>query len=160
MAKRRRRALVEADKFHARVVLLLRVSHADWTEWEEEWLEDEARRPDDYIYTDNERAILEQLNTSSTTFTHYSECSVQEMLEGPYAYRKDFDEDDEAFLKQVHVWRATDLKLRQISHLASLCRLVEPLERDETVRVLMRSLRKRDDFGERRDDNDGFGRFA
>jgi hypothetical protein len=107
------------------------VSHAYWTEWEEEWLEDEAPRPADYIYTDTERVILDQLIICSMTFTHYSECSIQEMLKSAYAYRKDFDEDDETFLEQVHAWRATDLKLRQISRLANLCRLIEPLERDE-----------------------------
>jgi hypothetical protein len=160
MAKRRRRELVEADQFHATVVSLMRVSHAHWTEWEEEWLEDEARRPTDYIYTDTERVILDQLIACSKTFTHYSECSIQEMLKIAYPYCKDFDEDDEAFLEQVHAWGATDLKLRQVSRLASLCRLVEPLERDETVQELMRGLRKRDSSDHRRDENDGYGRFA
>jgi hypothetical protein len=160
MAKRRRRELVEADKFHARVVSLMCVSHAHWTEWEEEWLEDEARRPADYIYTDTERVILDQLIICSMTFTHYSECSIQELLKSAYACRKDFDEDDEAFLEQVHAWRATDLKLRQISRLANLCRLVEPLERDEAVGALMRALRKRESSDHRRGENDGYGRFA
>ena len=40
-------------------------------------MRDEAQRPNDYIYSDKERAILNQLIACSTTFTHYSECSVQ-----------------------------------------------------------------------------------
>jgi len=69
----------------------------------------------------------------STTFTHYSEHSVQELLDIAYPYRKDLDEDDEEFLEQIHRWRATDLKVRQISRLANLCRLTEALSRDKTV---------------------------
>ena len=44
MAKRRSRKLLAADQFQARVILLLRVAHADWNEWEQDWLLDEARR--------------------------------------------------------------------------------------------------------------------
>ena len=142
MTKRRGRKLTEADQFRARVVSLLHVSHADWNEWEQDWLQDEAQRPNDYIYSDKERAILNQLIACSTTFTHYSECSVPELLNVAYQYCKDFDEDDEAYLEQLHSWHATDLKVRQISRLASICRLTEALRRDEIVAEVMRATRK------------------
>jgi hypothetical protein len=133
MAKRRRRALVEADQFRATAVSLMCISHTDWTEWEEEWLEDEVRRLDDYIYTDTERRILNQLITYSKTFTHYAEYTIQELLKICYPHRADFDEDDEKFLEKLHRWGATDLKLRQVRRLARLCRCFERLELDQAA---------------------------
>ena len=61
-----------------------------------------------------------------------------------YSYRKDLDEDDEAFLEELYNWRATDLKVRQINRLASLCRLTEILPRDEIVLEVMRATRRQD----------------
>jgi hypothetical protein len=52
MARRRSRQLLESDRFQASVISLLRVAHADWNEWEQDWLLDEARRPNDYIYSE------------------------------------------------------------------------------------------------------------
>jgi hypothetical protein len=150
MAKRRSKKLVEADRFQARVISLLRIRHADWNDWEYDWLLDEARRPNDYIYTGKERVILNRLIAASTTFTHYSEHSVQELVDIAYPYRKDLDEDAEEFLERIYRWRATDLKVRQISRLASLCRLTEALPRDETVADVIRAARG--------DGNDPFGK--
>jgi hypothetical protein len=144
MAKRRSRKLSEADQFQSRVISLLRVAHADWNEWEQDWLLDEARRPDGYVYSEKERVILNQLIACASTFAHYSEWSIQEMLDVAYPYRKDLDEDDEAFLEQLHDRRATDLKVRQISRLARLCRLTEFLPRDEIVADVMRAARGQD----------------
>jgi hypothetical protein len=160
MAKRRSRKLLEADRFQAHVISLLRVAHADWNEWEQDWLLDEAQRPDDYIYSEKERVILNQLIACATTFTLYSEWSVREMLDVAYPYRKDVDEDDEAFLKQLHGWCATDLKVRQISRLASLCRLTELLPRDEIVADVMRATRKQDFSEPGGDGNYESNRFA
>ena len=150
MTKRRSKKLVEADRFQARVISLLCIRHADWNDWEYDWLVDEARRPDGYIYTEKERAVLNRLIASSTTFTHYSEHSVQELRDIAYPYRKDLDEDDEEFLEQIYRWRAVDLKVRQISRLASLCRLTESLPRDKAVAEVMRASRG--------DDTDPFGK--
>jgi hypothetical protein len=150
MAKRRSKKLLEADRFRARVISLLRIRHADWNDWEHDWLLDEARRPDDYIYTEKERVVLNRLIATSTTFTHYSEHSVQELLDIAYPYRKDLDEDGEEFLEQIYRWRATDLKVRQISRLASLCCLTEALPHDKTVADVMRATRG--------DDTDPFGK--
>lgn len=150
MAKRRSKKLLEADRFRARVISLLCIRHPDWNDWEHDWLLDEARRPDDYVYTEKERVVLNRLTASSTTFTHYSEQSVQELLDLAYPYRKDLDEDDEEFLEQIYRWGAKDLKVRQISRLASLCRLTEVLPRDKTVADVMRATRTNyaDPFGD------------
>jgi hypothetical protein len=142
MAKRRSRKLLEADRFRARVVLLLRVAHADWNEWEQDWLQNEAQRPDDTIYSEKERVILDQLLACATTFTQYAEWSVRELLDTAYPYRADLDEDDAAFLERLCRWCATDLKVRQINRLAGLVRLTEFLPRDETVADVMRATRK------------------
>jgi hypothetical protein len=133
VAKRRRRELVEADQFHATVVSLLCVSHADWNQWEQEWLEDEAQRPTDYIYTDNEWKVLNKLVAYSKTFTHYAGYSIQGLLKIACPYRVDMSEHDEKFLEQLHAWGATDLKLRQVRHLASICREFEGLDFDEAA---------------------------
>ena len=78
-------------------------------------------------------------------FTSYSEWSIQEMMDVAYSYRKDLDEDGEEFLEQIHLWRATDLKVRQISRLATLCRINEDLPRDMAVAEVMRAARSQDD---------------
>ena len=95
-----------------------------------------------YIYFDKERAILNQLIACSMTFTHYTECSVQELLTFAFQYPKDLDEDNEAYLEQLHEWCATDLKFRQISRLTIICRLTEALQRDKIVAEIMRATRK------------------
>ena len=130
MAKRRRRELIEADQFHATVVRLLRVRHADWTEWEDTWLLDQAQRPPDYIYSDDQRRILNQLIVYSKSFTHYAGYTVQELLKIAYPRRFDIDEDGQEFLEMIQRWGATHLKLRQIRRLAGICRIFEPIARD------------------------------
>jgi hypothetical protein len=57
MAKRRSRKLLKADRFRGRVGWLLRIAHSDWNEWEQDWLQDEAQRPDDTIYSEKEHVI-------------------------------------------------------------------------------------------------------
>jgi hypothetical protein len=141
MAKRPRRSkkLLEADRFHAQVVSLLGERHTDWNEFDDNWLFGESRRPDDYIYTDRERVILNRLIARATVFTHYSEHSVQELVEIAYRYRKDLDEDGEVFIEKFHRWRATKLRVRQISRLAAIVRLSYALPRDEAVVEVMRA---------------------
>jgi hypothetical protein len=160
MAKRRSRKLLEADRFQARVISLMRVPHDDWNEWEQDWLQDEAQRPNDYLYSDKERVILNQLIACSTTFTQYNGCSVQEMLNIAYPYRKDYDEDDEAFLEQLHDWRARDLKVRQISRLASLYRLTDPLQRADMVDDVMRVTRTQNSSEQLGNDSYESNRYA
>jgi hypothetical protein len=141
MAKRLRRSkkLREADRFHAQVVSLLGERHTDWDEFDHNWLFQEARRPDDYVYTDRERVILNRLIARATVFTHYSERSVQELIGMAYEYRKDLNEDGEAFIEKLHRWRATKLRVRQIDWLASVVRLSYPLPRDQEVAEVIRA---------------------
>jgi hypothetical protein len=82
--------------------------------------------------------------------------AIQEMLKMLYLHCKDLDEDSEEFVEKLHAWRATELKVRQVSRLASLCRLFESLERDETVEDVMRETRRRDDT-DLHYEGDGYG---
>jgi hypothetical protein len=142
MAKRRRRSkkLLEADRFHAQVVSLLGEQHTDWDdEFDHPWLFEEARRPDEYVYTDRERVILNRMIARATVFAHYSEHSVRELIDIAYPYPKDLDEDGEAFIEKLHRWRATKLRVRQIDRLAGIVRLSYLLPRDKEVAEVMRA---------------------
>ena len=147
MAKRRRRKqLVEADEFHALSVSLLRVRHSDWweREWEETFLLDQAQRPDDYIYTEAQQAKLKQLKRFAASFTEYAGHTVQELLSIACRRPLDLDYEDQEWVKILAGWRATDLKLRQISRLAGICRLFEPIGRDALNDAVMDEILPRD----------------
>ncbi|HWX78153.1 MAG TPA: hypothetical protein VNY32_11770 [Candidatus Acidoferrales bacterium] len=147
MAKRLRRSkkLLEADRFHAQVVSLLGERYTDWEDFDYNWLFEEARRPDDYAYTDRERVILNRLIARATVFTHYSEHSVQELIGMAHKYPKDLNEDGEAFIEKLHRWRATKLRVRQIARIASIVRLSYPLPRDKEVAEVIRATWGEDD---------------
>jgi hypothetical protein len=133
MAKRKSRAQLESEQFHAIVVELLRVRHADWNEWEhDEWLLDQAQRPADYEYSDKQWAVLKRLIARTKTFTQYAGYTVPELLAIAYPGRFDIG-DDREFVEKVHRWNAKDLKVRQIKHLAGICRSFEDIPRDPDV---------------------------
>jgi hypothetical protein len=145
MAKRRRRLeLIEADKFRASALSLLRVRHADWDPYEREFLDDQVKRPDDYIYTDNQWRFLKRLVSFSKTYNHYAGHTVQELLRIAYSRLLDLDYEDQEFVKKLYGWNATDLKLRQINHLASICRIFEPVGRDALNDAALDELRPDD----------------
>jgi hypothetical protein len=132
MPKRKKKKTPEqiaSEKFHATLVWLLRVPHDDWTPWEQDWLIDEAQRPRDYVYTEKELNILDQLVAYSKTVTEYNGYSVKELSQMAYSCRFDCDEDQQEFLEQLHTWNATDLKIRQARRLYGICRRFEPLPR-------------------------------
>jgi hypothetical protein len=132
MAKRRRSAkLLKAYEFHAKVADLLRTRHADWSEWEEAFLLDNAQRPDDFIYSEAQWAVLPRLISYSQSFTQYNGHTVQELLSIAYQFRYDLDEDAQEFLETVNRWKATDLKRRQIRLLARLARMFADIGRDD-----------------------------
>jgi hypothetical protein len=81
----------------------------------------------------------------ATVFTHYSEHSVRELMDIAYPYRKDLDEDGEAFIEKLHRWRATKLRVRQIDRLAKMVRLSYLLSRDKDVAEVMRATWGQDD---------------
>ena len=140
MAKRRKRELVESDRFHAAVVSLLRVRHSDWTEWEETWLLDNAQRPQDYLYSEDQRRILKELISFSKSHGSYAGYTVQELAEIAWRGRYDVDEDAQEFIETVRRWNATELKLRQIRRLAGIARIFERVGRDQVLDVTGRSL--------------------
>lgn len=132
MAKRRRSAkLLKAYEFHAKVVDLLRTRHSDWSEWEETFLLDNAQRPDDFIYSKAQWAVLPRLISYSQSFKQYNGYAVQELLGIAYQFRYDLDEDAQEFLETLNRWNATDLKRRQIRWLARLARMFADIGRDD-----------------------------
>lgn len=144
MAKRSKK-LREADAFRARVMGLRNIRHAGWTDWEADWLDDEAARSADYIFTDNERVILNQLIPSVTAFAAYNETTIPDMLKIARSYIADLGEDDEEFVLELSERNATRLFVRQINRLAGICRLSELMGRDEQVEDVLREIRRRDE---------------
>jgi hypothetical protein len=139
MAKRKSRAQVESEQFHAIVVELLRVRHADWMEWEhDEWLLDQARRPADYEYSDKQWAYLRRLVARTKTFTQYAGYTVSDLLAIAYPARFDLDEGSQEFVERLHRWNAKDLKVRQIRVLAAICRSFEDIPKDPDVEAAAR----------------------
>jgi hypothetical protein len=147
MPKQRRRSkkLQDADRFRAQVMSLINEPRTDWSDWEYDWLQSEARRPEDYVYTERERTILNRLIARARVFTHYSEHSVQEMVQIAYHYRADLDENSEAFVEKVLESKATWLRVREINRLASIVRLSYALPYDKDVQAVMRLIWTEDD---------------
>src|SRR5262249_33066354 len=141
---KRSQKLLEADEFRARVQRLRAMPDVDWNDWEADWLDKEAARDDDYIYTDKERAILNQLIASATSFDGYNGWSVPELLRTAHRYIADLDEDSEAFVERHYRRHPSSLKVRQISRLAGICRLMEDVGHDEEVARVLREVRGRD----------------
>ena len=132
-------AQAAADKFRETVLSLLRVTHPDWTDWEWDWLYDEARRKPDYRYSEKEEKVLDRLIFNSRSFGEYAGCMVPEMIAVAYRHRCDLDEDGQEFVEKLHGWGAVELKRRQIQRLAGICRRTErigwdPLK-DEVARI-------------------------
>jgi hypothetical protein len=133
MAKRITKAQLakaEADKFRETLVSLLRVQHPNWTDWEWDWLHDEARRSPDYIYTETEEGILDKPIAYSKSFTEYAGYTVPELIAIAYRYRFDLNEAGQEFVEKLRAWRAIELKRRQIQQLAGICRRSEDIGRD------------------------------
>ncbi len=123
-------AKAEADKFRETVVSLLHIRHPDWTDWEWDWLHDEARRPPDYIYTEAEDRIRDRLIVYAKSFSEYAGYTVPELIAIAYRYRLDLNEAGQEFVENLHAWGATELKRRQIQQLAGICRRSADIGRD------------------------------
>ena len=147
MAKQPKRSkkLQEADRFRAQVETLRNEPRTDWNDWEYDWLNSEARRREDYIYTDKERMILNRLITRARSFTGYAEHSVPELIEIAYRYRADLDEDSEVFIERLHSVAPTWLRVREIHRLAGIARLSHALAYDKDVQDVMRQIWTEDD---------------
>jgi hypothetical protein len=133
LTRAQKRKLAEAQKFRATVNSLRCIAHSDWNDWEWDWLESEARRAPDYIYSENERGVLAQLIFDSATFIQYADYTVPELIAIAHPHRAELDEDGQGFVEKLHVWDAADLKRRQIKWLAGICRRTELIGRDPLV---------------------------
>jgi hypothetical protein len=142
---RRSKKLQDADRFRAQVMSLINEPRTDWSDWEYDWLHSEAGRPNDYVYTERERTILNRLIARARVFTHYSEHSVQEMVQIAYRYRVDLNEDSESFVEEVHKSKMTWLRVREINRLAGIVRLSYALPYDKEVQAVMRLIWTEDD---------------
>jgi hypothetical protein len=147
VAKRKRRSkkLLEADIFRARVQQLRNLAESDWSDWEADWLDEESTRPDDYVYSDKERVILNQLIASATPFEGYNGWSVPDLLKIANRYRPDLDENNEEFVAQLWKRQPRALWVRTLNQLAKLARFSEPIGWDEQVQAVLRETRARDD---------------
>ncbi len=146
MAKpKRSKKLQEADRFRAQVEALRNEPRTDWNDWEYEWLNSEARRPKDYIYTDKERMILNRLITRARSFTSYAEQSVPELIAIAYRYCADLDEDSEAFINRLHDASPKWLRVREINRLAGIARLSHALPYDNDVQSVTQQIWAEDD---------------
>jgi hypothetical protein len=125
------RNLAEAAEFRAVAKQLLYLGHRDWNDWELDWLGDEVRRRPDYLYTENEWAVLNRLQHNAKSFTGYADYTVPELVRIAYAGRYELGEEDREFVEKLHRWSATDLKRRQIRLLAGICRLFENIGYDD-----------------------------
>lgn len=138
MAKRRSKKLLEADKFRVIVMSLRRRTDVDWRPYEDNWLETQAKRPSDYIYSEKQRRILNQLIAAATLFAGYSEYTVVELIKMTYPHRFELDYPDEEFLEQHFNKGTAQLSVRLIRYLASLYRQREALQRDEAIEAVYR----------------------
>ena len=88
MAKRSKK-LSDVIISRARVLQLRSLPASDWSDWEADWLDKEATRSQDYLYTDKERVSSNQLIASATPFESYNGWSVVELLRIAHRYRAD-----------------------------------------------------------------------
>lgn len=136
MAKRltkAQREQAEADEFRASALSLLQLQHNDWNDWEYDWLTKEVRRHPSYIYTEKEHAVLDRLKSYAKSFTHIDGYTVPELITIAYPFRFDLGEDDQEYIEKLRRWGATDLKMRQVRRLASICRCFAGLQLDLDV---------------------------
>jgi hypothetical protein len=137
MAKTRSKKLLESDKFRATVMALRLRADIDWHTVEDNFLETQARRPDDYIFSKDQRKFLNRLIAVATIFSTYSEYSVRELITMTYPYRFEHPHfEDEQFLRYHYEHGTTALPVREVRRLAALYRRRESLQRDESVEAV------------------------
>jgi hypothetical protein len=137
--KRRSKKLLEADKFRATVMALRLRTDVDWKLYEDNFIETQVRRLDDYIFSDDQRKVLNRLIAAATLFSSYSEYSVIELIKMAYPFRFEHSLlEDELFLEYHYKIGTTALSVRLVRYLASLYRRREPLQRDEEVEAVFR----------------------
>lgn len=144
MARPNKREIL-AEAFRLRVMELRSMPDADWNDWEADWLDSQARRPSDYLPSEKERMILNQLLASVKTFEGYNGWTVKELLVMGQRYIADLDEGSQEFVRGLVARQSMVLRVRQINQLSDICRMTEDIGRDEDVDEVMREVRRRDD---------------
>jgi hypothetical protein len=143
MAKRSKK-LQEADKFRATVNRLRSLGEI-FRDWEGDWLDSEAKRRDDYIYTDKERVVLNRIVAAARSFEGYGEYSVAELVRIAYRYKADLDPSGEEFVDRLCRTSTRSLPVRQLCRLVSIARMSEDTPWDEEVEIAMAETRARDE---------------
>jgi hypothetical protein len=143
VAKRSKKSS-EADIFRAHVERLRNLPETDWGDWEADWLDAEARRHPEYLYSEKERIILNQLIAATTPFEGYNGWSVPDLLRAAHNFLADLDEPTARFVEILWSLKPRALRVRQIVRLARIVGVFEPVGRDEYVESVLRETKGSD----------------
>lgn len=111
------RTAANPDAVAAMAAFLLRVTDAEWTDWELDFLEHMGRHAGPDPISMRQREVLFELNDQALSFREYRGLSVRHLLARCWLARADLEEDEEAFIvglyqaKRDRVRRATLLRL-------------------------------------------------
>lgn len=120
MAKKTK-AAAAAERFRRRVEELLR--DPDWLdEGVQLWLRKQLDHPNDYSFSERERAALDRICAASTLFEGWGGIAVKDLVPLAAQYAADFDYDDELFLKELSRTRPVRLRYGDMKQLVGLCR--------------------------------------
>ena len=97
---------------------LRQLDTVEWTDWERDFLDHMARRTSTDPISTRQREVLAELRDNSTWHTKTRDGqSVPTLIQRLWDARFDLDEDDEAFVDELHQKRMTALKPRQLGRL-------------------------------------------
>lgn len=101
---------------------LLIVSTAGWTDWELDFLEHLAEWQGREPLSERQREKLFELRDNSTSFTNYRGISIASLVRDCWIGRLDLDEEDAAFIEELHARKTVSLKRRQLGKLLACAR--------------------------------------
>lgn len=99
---------------------LQELPNSDWTEWEWNWLGQEARRPESYSFSETEREKLAQIYSYVRLCSDHDGVTVAEMIRMCHRYHSDFAEEDSDFITELHNSKATSVRIRQLRRIVRL----------------------------------------
>jgi hypothetical protein len=112
----------KAPKFFRELAAeLYALKYSDWTEWEWDWLDQMAKKPESYIHSETERAKLAQIYSYSRLFSEHDARSVIDMVKICFRYHADFTEEDGDFIVELYEREACSVRKRQLRRLVRLC---------------------------------------
>jgi hypothetical protein len=141
---RRSKKQEEAERFRENVQRLRSLGEI-FREWEADWLDSEARRPADYVPSEKERVILNQIRAAAQTFDGYDGIAIPSLIQMAYRFRADLPYDDERFVEDLYRGMPRTLPLYALSRLVSIVRLTESIGKDELVDAALATTRARDE---------------